>query len=254
VTGDATPIPTPDRDLHEDNDAPRELLLVVPSRGRPANVDRLYAALRHTCTAGTQLLVCLDRDDADNYPRVPGIAYEVREPLGFVSWLNEIFPLYARQFRYLGSLGDDHVPLTRGWDSRVVEVLRELGTGLCYGNDLLQGERLPTACFMTSDIISVLGFAAPPELLHMFSDNFWLALGRSIRRIRYLPEVIIEHRHFINGKAEKDATYAESTAQMSRDQAAFRFYLSTRFEADAAKVRAFARPRRLSPGHDSGCT
>ena len=197
--------------------------------------------MQATCTANSQLLVCLDSDDAENYPRVPGIVYEVREPLEFVPWLNEIFPVYARRFRYLGSLGDDHVPLTPGWDSRVIAVLRQLGTGLCYGDDLLQGERLPTACFMTSDIVSILGFAAPPELLHMFSDNFWLALGRSIGRIRYLPDVVIEHRHFINGKAQKDQTYAASAAQMARDQAAFRSYLSTRFEADTAKVRTVAR-------------
>ncbi len=46
----------------------RDLLLVVPSRGRPGNITRLVEAMAHTCEGDTDLVVGLDSDD----PALPG--------------------------------------------------------------------------------------------------------------------------------------------------------------------------------------
>jgi hypothetical protein len=90
-------------------------------------------------------------------------------------------------------MGDDHFPRTHGWDQAYLDALRELGTGIVYGNDLLQGHRLPTQCAMTADIVRRWGYMALPTLRHMYVDNFWRDLGNAADCLRYLPEVVVEH-------------------------------------------------------------
>lgn len=221
----------------------RDLLIIVPTRGRPDGFRRLVDAIRATTTGDVQILACVDRDDAAQYEPIEDVWYMVKERRRFVAITNDAARLYAEEFRCLGILGDDTVPRTEGWDATVLATLDELGTGLCYPNDLLQGETLPTVCFITTDIVRALGFMTPPVLVHMYSDDFWLALGKALDRIRYLPDVVIEHLHPSVGKAPSDEVYEESKAQTDTDREALARYLRDGFEDDVAKVRrVLARP------------
>jgi hypothetical protein len=232
----------------------RDLLVIVPTRGRSANFRRLVEAIRQTASGDPQVLACLDTDDAHNYEPIEGVWYLIKERQRFVAWTNEAARLYAHDFRFLGAVGDDFVPRTVGWDAAVAETLTRFGTGLCYGNDLLQGENLPTACFMTSDIVETLGYMNPPSLIHMYPDNFWLELGRALGRIEYLPEVILEHLHPSKGKSPSDPVYEESDSLMERDRLAFVRYMHEGFDADVAKIRRMLAQsaRRSSSGTANG--
>ena len=212
-----------------------DLAVIVPSRGRPQNADRLWTAFEGCPLA--ELVLCCDNDD----PTLPLYREcEVGPPARLVAWLNRAAAdvLSDPDVRYVGFMGDDHLPRTPDWDAIVCDTLAELGTGIVYGNDLLQGERLPTAAFMTRDIVEALGYMAPPELEHLYVDDAWLAWGRAIGRIRYLPDLIIEHVHPAAGKAPSDAGYETADACMTADAAAFGTYLAERFDADVAKLRA----------------
>jgi len=149
--------------------------------------------------------------------------------------LNAAAVEYADQYRYIGFMGDDHRPRTFGWDERIVEELNY--SHVVYGNDLLQGESLPTAVFMRSEIVQKLGYMAPPELIHLYLDNFWLELGRATS-MRYLGDVTIEHLHPYAGKAEWDASYLEVNDQAlyEHDRLAFENYMATRFQEDLEKL------------------
>ena len=229
----------------------RDLLIIVPSRNRPEGLRRLVDAIRCTSAGDPQLLVCLDTDDAPSYAPIEGVWYLIKERQRFVAWTNEAARLFANDFRYFGLIGDDIMPRTDRWDAAVVHTLEELGTGLCYTNDLLQGEALPTVCFMTTDIVKTLGYVQPPALVHLYSDNFWLELGRALDRIRYLPDVVLEHLHWSAGKATSDESYEESHALMEPDRIAFERYMREGFEADVAKMRAYL-DGRSSPQVASG--
>jgi hypothetical protein len=141
----------------------------------------------------------------------------------------------APNFKYLGFMGDDHRTRTEGWDAQVIEALER--QPIVYGNDLIWGEGLPTAVFMRSEIVEKLGYMAPPELVHLYLDNFWLTLGGRIG-IEYLPDVIIEHLHPSVGKAEWTPEYNEVNdgAMYAADEQAFNNYLATRFESDVEKL------------------
>jgi len=86
------------------------------------------------------------------------------------------------------------------------------GYGLAYGNDLFQGKNLATAVMMSTNIIRSFGFMAPPKLVHLFMDNFWMLLGMDLDAIWYFDDVIIEHLHFLAGKSQVDAGYIENNS------------------------------------------
>lgn len=229
-----------------------ELVAIVPSRGRPEAARTVAAAFKATCTAATSLVFAVDADDPrlGDYlsppPGTPGlcaITVISQQASSMVEALNmfamrrlRVAPPFAVAF-----MGDDHLPRTVGWDEKYLTALHDLGTGIVYGDDLLQGRDLPTQCAMTSDIIRALGYMAPPALTHLYVDNFWLSLGNKAGCIRYLPDVIVEHRHPAAGKAAIDAGYerVNSSAMYDRDEAAWLAYIeSGEFNGAVAKVAA----------------
>jgi hypothetical protein len=217
-----------------------DLVVVVPSRGRPQHAHTIVEAFQATCTADTQLLFAVDDDDPSRGEYPKGLTAALRSRS-----MNEALNLSAVALAgdafAVGFMGDDHLPRTTGWDAAYVAALRELGTGIVYGNDLMQGRGLPTQCAMTTDIVRALGYMAPPSLTHLWLDNFWLSLGREADCIRYLPDVVVEHRHPLMGKAQWDAGYerVNATEMQDRDRSAFAAYVdSGEFAAAVAKVRA----------------
>jgi hypothetical protein len=218
------------------------LLVIVPSRSRPGHVERLWEAWRATTAGYADLLVCLDVDDEciEEYPHDGDFWYSIGPRNGFAPRLNDAARRCAPDHFAVASWGDDHVPRTYGWDLALVEALDALGTGFAYGNDGYQGERIPTACAMTSDIVSTLGWMTPPGLAHLYVDNVWKDLGTDLDRIRYLPDVLIEHMHPSIGKAEWDPlTRDANTPQKgAADKAAYEAWCANDRAADVEKLRA----------------
>jgi hypothetical protein len=81
---------------------------------------------------------------------------------------------------------------------------------------------------MTGDIVKALGGMVPPEMIHLYLDNFWMQLGKDLGAMRYMGHIILEHLHPIAGKAEWDAGYKEVNAQeiYSADAKAFHEYIT----------------------------
>lgn len=216
-----------------------ELLVIVPSRGRPQNIERLLQAWEDT-GAEAELEIAIDDDDPtlDAYLKLR-VNKTIGPRLGMIGSLNEQATRVAPCFDAVGFLGDDHTPRTHGWDKTICAELAAMGTGIVYGNDLFQRAMLPTAVFMTSDIVQALGYMAPPFLQHMHADNFWLDCGREINRISYLDAVVIEHMHPQAGKAPMDDGYGHVWPMMQADADAYAAYKADgRFAADVAKLRA----------------
>lgn len=227
-----------------------DLVIVVPSRGRPKAAAELAEQCAKTCTADTVLLVVVDTDDPTlpeyQAPTGTQVYFSWAPPdsghVGAINWgaaraLEDFHPFA------IAKLDDDHRPRSpKGWDAAMLAALREMGTGIVYGNDLLQGERLPTAPAITSGIVKELGFMAPPVLDHLYCDNFWLDLGKAADCLRYMPEVVIEHLHPAAGKAQWDEGYsrANSSAQYQRDGSAYAEYRQGRFAEDVARVQRLA--------------
>jgi len=209
----------------------KQILVIVPTRGRPDWALRLSESHRATTDGLSDIVFMVDDDDpcaAEYVDRVPNVV--VGNPAKLVEWTNRIAVANVDNYQVFGSVGDDHLFETIGWERLILSGFDAVGgTGVVYGDDGYQGENLPTACFVSTDIVAALGWMAPPQLEHMFCDNFWLALGRALGRVRYVPAVKITHLHPAAGKAEWDASYREtnSDAKMTADQQAWAAFVGS---------------------------
>lgn len=228
-----------------------DLLVIIPTRGRPHAIPEIMAAWDDT-GATADVLFCVDKDDPELAAyKAHAKTYADDARFRMVVWarkrlcgtLNQAAVKNADQYRFLAFLGDDHRPrpADRPWDERFRECLSGGGPGLVYGNDLLQGENMPTAVAMTSDIVQTLGYFAPPQLVHLCLDLAWLEWGKRLGRITYLPDVIIEHMHPANCKAVLDQGYEEANSpeRVTADSEAYQDYRDNGgLEADLDKLRA----------------
>ena len=192
-----------------------EMITLVPTRGRPQNAVELLAA-HDDLSSASQLLFIVDYDDpkADEYVFELGDDYVItcnNDSRGMAKPLNYVARKYQDKYKYFTFVGDDHRPRTAGWDGILIQAMPRRPS-MAYGNDLLQGERLPTMIAMTSDIVKALDGMVPPKMKHLYLDNFWKKLGEDLGALTYLDDVIVEHMHPIAGKAEWDEGYKEVNA------------------------------------------
>lgn len=230
------------------------LLVIVPTRGRPHNISRLWKAWQKTATGCADLLVAVDGDPANlNDYIATGVPRVVYTPWqGMIATLNQWAHENADRYEALAFWGDDHVPRTAGWDRALLHALDDLApVGFVYGNDLHRGPDLPTAVAMTSTVVQTLGYMAPPDLGHLLCDRWWLTVGRRLGRITYLPDVVIEHMHYAAGKAIKDDGYrtVNSRTQYRQDKEAYRRYVDRgHLRRDVEKLRATVEGRVFDDG------
>lgn len=234
-----------------------DLLIIVPTRGRPEAVARVAQAWHDTGAFRDGAALCFQHDADDSrrteYDRElrdirAGAGFQLRsllqpEWLQLVPKLNSAARFYAThspEFRYIGFAGDDHLPRTEGWVGRYRTALAELGTGIVYCDDGYQGEKVPTQWAMTADIVRALGGMVPGDMEHMYCDNAIRVLGLEADCITYLPDTLIEHMHPVAGKAEMDDGYSRvnAPAQYARDQRALARWLRYDAASDVAKIRA----------------
>ncbi len=217
------------------------MLVICPSRGRPQNIAALLDCWTDTA-ATARLIVCVDNDDPtlDEYEAldIPELVIGPRK--GLCGWANMIAVGhgYSEDCDIIGLIGDDVRPRTIGWDGAIRCSMRQLG--IVYGNDLHQREALPTHPFMDMEIVRRLGYMAPPELAHLYIDNFWKCLGMALGTLVYRDDVILEHMHPHADKAPMDEGYRQVNSRNAYKEGrrAFTEYMATRFAADVAKLAA----------------
>ena len=217
------------------------LTVIVPSRGRPYNIVEYVDAWIATSIGAAKLIVAVDDDDPmlDEYQANCDGSYEliVGPRLRMGPTLNKIAVDVAPTTKIVGFTGDDHRFRTPRWDHTVVERLTHMGKGIAYGDDLIQGPNLPTAVFMTSNIVETLGYMAPPTLTHLFLDDFWRDLGNATNCLEYMPDIVIEHMHPLAGKAQQDAGYDEVNTLYAKDEAAYRQWQADESQAAIQKIK-----------------
>lgn len=242
---------------------PADLALIVPTRGRPENIRKVISAWDFTNAWDVaDLLLAVDLDD----PEIQGyqaLQEETRnpdtdEPLIHLTYSDQWVPMVhklnaaavklAEQGRYfaLGFAGDDHLPQTIGWAQRYLEVLRELGTGMVYGDDGYQGKKLSTEWAVTSDAVRALGRMVPASVEHMYCDNSIMDLFGAAGAMRHLPEIRIEHFNPYAGyKAPMDDQYkrVNSREQYKKDGLAYDRWKRSGLAADTSIIRDLRKGR-----------
>ncbi|MGI5241196.1 glycosyltransferase family 2 protein [Dactylosporangium sp. CA-139066] len=247
-----------------------DLVTVVPTRDRPQTAHELVEAFTATCTADTLLAIVVDDSDPSGARYAEPLGLEVvsavHAPAGaWDAFRERTYGVFSTPSRTMvealnlaatamlehvnpfaiGFMGDDHRPRTPGWDRRYVDELRDLGSGIVYGDDLLQGQKLPTQAAMSADIVRELGYMAPPKLVHLYVDNFWRDLGTRAGCLRYVPDAVVEHLHPLAGKGNVDEGYrrVNAPAVYNADEVTYKAYQAEHFAADVERVRALREVR-----------
>ena len=226
-----------------------DLAVLVPSRGRPANVARLIKACAKTCRIKTMLMFGFDDDDLALSANLAAIDWEsmsvVQPRMGLAAWTNHLCGAVidgSVDVPYLASVGDDMVPITDGWDEQLIGQLERTGPGFAYPEDRRRSD-IPEACVISTPIVQALGWMCLPALDHWYVDNVWADLGNGAGCLHYLPDVIVEHRHPNVTGQPGDRTYSDAAARFDADAAAYRRWRLFQMGKDIETVRACLSPR-----------
>ncbi len=241
------------------------IAVLVPSRGRPENIERLYNVIQETAAEPHRvfLAVRVDEDDParagyqvleQQLADAPGIGFEYGPRIRLAASWNEQAVWAAgtesRGFTHLAFWGDDVVPETQGWDLMFVRTLEDWGPGFAYGRDGVWDSNrwdehpehlvLPTAALCDVGTYRALGYVSPPGVLtHLCIDMVWRDVGMAAGALHYVPGVMLRHMHPIRGLAPYDITYAEANegTQAARDHTAYPAWRnSDEFQAAVQRV------------------
>ncbi len=235
------------------------IAVLVPSRGRSENIERLYNVIQETAAnpADVFLAVRVDEDDpaAERYRALdasmagaPGLGFDYGPRVRLAASWNEMAEILTRPgpffdlapgggngpFTHLAFWGDDVVPETYGWDKMFVAELEQYGPGFAYGRDGVWdndrwGEHpehlvLPTAALCDVGTYRALGWVSPPGVLkHLCIDMVWRDVGVAAGALHFVAGVMIRHMHPIRGLAPYDETYQQANEgqQAARDHTAY---------------------------------
>ena len=221
-----------------------DLAVLVPSRGRPDNLMRLIDACHAQSKGTVHVYAGVDQDDPAlklyKSLRLPegDMIVTSAERRNLVNWTNHLAKITKGEYRYYASLGDDMVPATPGWDTKLWGAIEEDfgGTGFSYPWDGIRDD-IPEAYVLSADIAGALGWIMMPKLNHWYNDNVIADLGHGAGCIRQLRGVIVNHWNVGTGKALVDQTAIDQGAKIGEDEAIYKAWCRTERLADVQTVK-----------------
>lgn len=234
-----------------------KMLQVLMSRERP---KRLASALRSFINTRTfaEVLVILDGDD----PTIQESAYEVSsiaeehqgvvhlevspEAEGLAKGFNRVCCAKAPAYDVLGLAADDLEFKTNGWDKIFYDDLAAVNFfGVVYGDDKIQGQRLPTHPCFGSVIPKAIGRVCAPGLRHLYIDSGLASIGKALGHLSYIPEVVIEHLHYsVHPEFADQGYHQRNTKEMYRhDMREHRRWEREQLAHDVETIKRFKEAR-----------
>ncbi len=195
---------------------------VLPTYDRP---ERAQETLNSIMKAGCHTKGIVFVDGAKN----PGYNH-LKLPKGWELWrneknrglcnaLNKVFFRFPNLAWY-GFLSDDSIVRTPNWDQKLLTHVDDFA--IVHSDDGWQTHcRIHGAVLFGGELLRTLGWWVPLGLIHSFCDDVWETIAKKTGLHRFVPEVLVEHRHFWNGKAPLDASYLKAYATFDADKASF---------------------------------
>lgn len=181
--------------------------ILVPSRGRPDNVRRLYKSLVDTTVGEWELLIRLDLDDPANYDQPPHQTNIIGRRLLLSELWNDLVPYSLGDILCHG--GDDITFDTPGWDIIVREAFPDDMVAFVHGDDLGgKGDTLGTHGFLSRKAVKTVGYFMPPYFASDYNDLWWNEVYNQLGRRVFVP-IVTEHHHPAFGKGVWDLTHQE---------------------------------------------
>tara|TARA_R110002110_G_scaffold55576_7_gene158563 strand:+ start:1789 stop:2472 length:684 start_codon:yes stop_codon:yes gene_type:complete len=213
-----------------------KILFKLPSRERPSRVfEVMDAAVDNLLQKENNFsfLLSLDEDDKtmnntevieklNTYPNT-NIVFGVSDSK--VDAINRDMET-LKDWDIVVLLSDDMVPVLFGFD----EVIRKAYKthfpdldGVTWFNDGFQGQKINTLCILGRPYYDRFGYIYHPDYKSLYCDNEFTNVATKLGKQKYIPTVIIEHRHFSigNNSDRYDPLYVKNDALMKRDEQVF---------------------------------
>ena len=192
----------------------KKLLVMVPSRGRPKMLEKFVTSLYNTKATpdnGVDLVVYLNEDDPRRYEYGCYEKTLIGKRLYLAEAYNYLFKEYP-DYEYYSLLNDDHYCITPRWDDVLISIIESCGKGwgiACCEDKLTDWNKFqhPSGMVISGNIPRTLGYMVWPKIQHIGIDCYFMSLLKGIERLYRLSDVVIEHRHWLNGKALLDENY-----------------------------------------------
>ena len=205
------------------------VLVKLPSRGRPQqllDVLRLYVNNAHDMSK-MFFMITLDSDDStadidiiNSLTAVhPNVSVHVGVSGTKIKAVNRDMDM-APYFDILLATSDDMIPIVSGYDEIIRTAMYKhypSTDGVLWFNDGFQGNGLNTLPIMGRKYYQRFGYIYNPLYKTLWCDKEFTDVSIRLGRQTYFPQVIIEHRHFVNGKAAVDETYIKNNAGAEED-------------------------------------
>ena len=223
-----------------------KILAMCPSRGRPKLLEEMLESFHRTKSKDTCMVVYLNEDD----PKLPEYRREYRDEVLLIvgprKYLSEAYNLIFKEFPdkdYYVPINDDHFFVTPEWDKKLIEVVETKGRGwgLAAAEDYLTDWDKwphPSGCVISGNIPRTLGYFIWDKIQHIGIDDYLQYLMQGIGGLFHVPEVVIEHRHWINGKRFLDENYkwVYSQEQSAYGRKMVQEYLRDHLNSDVLKL------------------
>src|SRR5512146_809776 len=167
--------------------------LIVPTRRRRAQLARFLEANHAMLAADVIVVLAADDDDRDTYEGLtvpPYACWHWGPRAGHGETVNRAAVALARRHPVVGMAGDDTIPETEGWDAALLSELETPGIAVPVSRG--RG-RLPEHWFISSPIISALGWVLEPSMRHYWVDVVLHDLGNDTGCARYRDDVQLFH-------------------------------------------------------------
>ena len=110
--------------------------------------------------------------------------------------------------KWFGFISDDVVPKTRHWDTQLIEFAGNNKMAYPAGGheDYVGAPHF----ILGGDLVRSVGWLSLPGLNRLYIDTVWWDIAKARKSLKFVPNVVLEHRHFSNGGAFYDETYKKS--------------------------------------------
>lgn len=213
--------------------------LLLPSRGRPGNIERLWNSAKETADGEIEMTVRLDDDDPSKYPEIEGVKYLYGPRDVLSKYWNECYehavgPIFMH-------CGDDIIFRTQGWDTIVHDKFNEHNDRIVFvhGDDGLHNAAFGTHGFIHKNWVDAVGYFVPPYFSSDFNDTWLNDVANDIGRRAHVP-ILTEHMHFVNGKGPLDQTHQDRLDRHHTDNVDALYHsneMRVKRQNDAEKLR-----------------
>jgi hypothetical protein len=220
-----------------------KIALIIPTRQRVDKAREQSLLLRGTMGYDADIHYVIDGDPWNEHDYVRALAdshsiVHVQPWRGLSGTLNTMSLKLSMGYRYVGFIGDDHLPRSLFWDTQIWNAFQDPSTLIVYGPDGSPTEprdfpRL-TWWVMDTDLIHATGQMVPYVLSHTCVDDYVWQLGFQSGTLSYLPDVLFEHQHHLWNKGPVDESYERSSEHNNRlaDNLKWQYYQTVQLPHD----------------------